>query len=504
MQMFGEGSSGAGVGTTGLVPTRFVWPHGGRRVYLCGDFTRWQETLPLSPVEGSSSVFQVICSLSPGYHQYKFIVDGEWRHDEQQAHMVDTNGNVNNWLLVTKQPHHILPPTSDPVTLGATMDVDHDMLHHIGSGAEEHHHHHHHHPQQQQHHLSRALMAESGATIVTAAEAEASKKNIMDFLLHHSAYELLPESGKVVALDVTLPVKQAFHALYEQGIPAAPLWDAAAQQFVGMLTASDFITILQQLESNGAVFPEEELETHTIAEWKEEKQGLVATTRHSLVSVGPDDTLRHVVDELLSRDIAQLPILYYPAHALVPELLHLACLSDVLKCICRHFRHVPASVPLLSQPIGTLRVGTWVPGIAELGSRALRILRGDERLSQALAVLIEARVSALPIVDENGVFQDVYARRDITALARDRTHMLPQLNDLTVNQALQIGAAQDCTGSGSSSSSRYMMCLRSDSLRYVIERLALPGVRRLICIEAGSRQVEGIITLRDIFHFLLA
>jgi hypothetical protein len=41
MQMFGEGSSGAGVGTTGLVPTRFVWPHGGRRVYLCGDFTRF-------------------------------------------------------------------------------------------------------------------------------------------------------------------------------------------------------------------------------------------------------------------------------------------------------------------------------------------------------------------------------------------------------------------------------------------------------------------------------
>jgi hypothetical protein len=65
--------------------------------------------------------------------QYKFIVDGEWRHDEQQAHMVDTNGNVNNWLLVTKQPHHILPPNSDAIVLGATMDVDHDMLHHVVS-----------------------------------------------------------------------------------------------------------------------------------------------------------------------------------------------------------------------------------------------------------------------------------------------------------------------------------------------------------------------------------
>jgi hypothetical protein len=57
--------------------------------------------------------------------------------------------------------------------------------------------------------------------------------------------------------------------------------------------------------------------------------------------------------------------------------------------ICRHFRHVPASVPLLSQPIGTLRLGTWVPGIAEPGSRTLRILRQDEHLSHALAVLLE-------------------------------------------------------------------------------------------------------------------
>jgi hypothetical protein len=57
--------------------------------------------------------------------------------------------------------------------------------------------------------------------------------------------------------------------------------------------------------------------------------------------------------------------------------------------ICRHFRHVPASVPLLSQPIGTLRLGTWIPGIAEPGSRTLRILRQDEHLSHALAVLLE-------------------------------------------------------------------------------------------------------------------
>ena len=36
------------------------------------------------------------------YHQYKFIVDGEWRHDEMQPFMPDPLGNVNNWLFVRR------------------------------------------------------------------------------------------------------------------------------------------------------------------------------------------------------------------------------------------------------------------------------------------------------------------------------------------------------------------------------------------------------------------
>lgn len=40
------------------------------------------------------------------YHQYKFIVDGEWRHDESQAYMPDPLGNVNNWLFIRKPEQH--------------------------------------------------------------------------------------------------------------------------------------------------------------------------------------------------------------------------------------------------------------------------------------------------------------------------------------------------------------------------------------------------------------
>ncbi|CAM6101562.1 unnamed protein product [Calypogeia fissa] len=496
--MFGEGTvaGGAAPAATGLVPTRFVWTHGGRRVHLCGSFTRWQETLPMSPMEGLPSMFQVVCTLPPGYHQYKFIVDGEWRHDDQLPVMSDPLGNVNNWVLV-REPELVQAESSGH--LGANMDVD-DMAH--GVAHDGHH----------LHHVRGMLVTEIPP--LSEADAVSSRQRIADFLLRYTAYDLLPESGKVVALDVMLPVKQAFHALYEQGIPSAPLWDSDKQQFVGMLSASDFITILRQLGSNGAILAEEDFDTHTIAAWKDEKSqltnhvdGSLLSSRRPLLYVGPDDSLRQVTDRLLQNDVAMVPVLHFPPESdSVPALLHLASLSGVLKCICRHFRHVPATVPLLSQPIGVLPLGTWSPEINEHRGRPLQLLRSNTTLSTALALLLQTGVSSLPIVDEHGSLLDIYSRSDITALARDRSYAHLQLDVVTVTQALQIGAQDYGNGPGGPgmASSRLRMCVRSETLRSVIEQLAHPGVRRLICIEAGSRRVEGIISLKDVFNFLLA
>lgn len=75
-----------------FVPTRFVWRFGGRQVrdaaiveaitigilirrlelawleqvHLCGSFTRWVETIPMAPVEGTPGVFAVVVHLPPG------------------------------------------------------------------------------------------------------------------------------------------------------------------------------------------------------------------------------------------------------------------------------------------------------------------------------------------------------------------------------------------------------------------------------------------------------
>ncbi|KAJ7286733.1 hypothetical protein O6H91_09G104700 [Diphasiastrum complanatum] len=387
--------------------------------------------------------------------------------------MCDPLGHANNWLLVRDSPLILACQGPECSTFGSNMEVDHTIA------VEE----------EQPHNV------------------EACRQRFADFLSRHTAYELLPESGEVVMLDVTLPVKQAFHILHEKGIPLAPLWDSTRQQIVGMLTASDFIIILRQLGNHGAILSEEELDSHTIAVWKDEKSSL---TRHvdssqrsshrQLISVGPNDSLRQVADKLLLYEVATVPVLHTSLQdGSVVQVLLLASLSDILKCTWRHFRHIPSSLPLLLQPIGALRLGTWAPEVSgEIGGRPLVKLHADAYLSTALELLLQVGVSALPVVDGNGSLLDVYTRSDITALARDRAYTTIQFNDITVAQALQIGQ-----GGVTTIGPRCHMCVRSNTLRDVVERLSLPGVRRVICVEAGSRYVEGMISLRDVFKFLL-
>ncbi|XP_043811236.1 sucrose nonfermenting 4-like protein isoform X2 [Manihot esculenta] len=414
-------------GVAGTVLMRFVWPHGGRSVFLSGSFDRWTRLVPMSPMEGCPTVFQAICSITPGFHQ---------------VHVSD----------------------------GTATDV---------------------------------------VPRISEADLQVSRHRISVFLSTHTAYELLPKSGKVLALDVDLPVKQAFHILHEQGIPMAPLWDFSKGQFVGMLSALDFILILRELGNHGSNLTEEELDTHTISAWKEGKaylnrqmDGHGRAFSRCLIHAGPYDNLKEVALRILQNEVATIPIIHSSSEdGSFPQLLHLASLSGILKCICRYFRHCSGTLPILQLPICTIPVGTWVPKIGESNRRPLAMLRPSASLGSALNLLIQAQVSSIPIVDDNDSLVDIYCRSDITALAKDRVYTHININEMTIHQALQLG--QDSYTPYERLNQRCQMCLRSDTLNKVMERLANPGVRRLIIVEAGSKRVEGIVTLSDIFKFLL-
>lgn len=238
----------------------------------------------------------------------------------------------------------------------------------------------------------------------------------------------------MVVLDTAIPVRQAFHALYEQGVHTAPLWDEDGQAFVGMISPGDFIALLCRLQSVAGAPPtlsELELDSLSIDEWmRETVHENRGGPQPALISVCPEDSLLAVSHALLRSGSAALPMLSTGTassdrkgpDARAPaasQLLHLATMPGVLECLMRHFRGVPNALPLLAQPIGALPIGTWVAGLrkdTQLLSdkeppRPLVTMSPSTPLKNALAMLLQAGVGGLPIVDDNNVLLDVYGKR---------------------------------------------------------------------------------------------
>ena len=149
-----------------------------------------------------------------------------------------------------------------------------------------------------------------------AGGQDASRARVLEFLQRHTAYELIPESNKVVVLDTKLPVRQAFHTCYEQGIMAAPLWDELQQEFVGMLSAGDFIDIVKMMGPSlaEAAMSEAELDQSTIAMVREEKAAETGHRPAPLVSVRPEDSLHLVSLTLMQGRLAMAPVLSSGVH----------------------------------------------------------------------------------------------------------------------------------------------------------------------------------------------
>ena len=49
-------------------------------VSLAGSFTGWQQA-PVSLKKSKGGVWKTTVRLAPGRHEYRFLVDGEWRDD---------------------------------------------------------------------------------------------------------------------------------------------------------------------------------------------------------------------------------------------------------------------------------------------------------------------------------------------------------------------------------------------------------------------------------------
>ncbi|XP_071513926.1 uncharacterized protein [Panulirus ornatus] len=291
------------------------------------------------------------------------------------------------------------------------------------------------------------------------------------FFKYHQTYDLIPISAKLVVFDTRLQVKKAFYALVYNGVRAAPLWDSARQQFVGMLTITDFIRILQNFY-NSPNRKMEELEDHRLETWRM----VLKDESRPLISIRPDESLYVAIRSLIHHKIHRLPVI----DPTTGNVLYIVTHKRILKFLYLYISELPKP-SILQKLLRGLEIGTY---------NNIITASQDTLIIEALNKFVEHRISALPIVDADGKLVDIYAKFDVINLAAEGTY-----NNLDVT----LRKANEYRNEWFEDVHR---CKLDETLGTIMERIVRAEVHRLVVVDEKD-QVLGVISLSDILKELV-
>ncbi|CAI5638049.1 unnamed protein product [Oreochromis niloticus] len=299
----------------------------------------------------------------------------------------------------------------------------------------------------------------------------------MKFMKSHRCYDAIPTSCKLVIFDTTLQVKKAFYALVANGLRAAPLWDSKLQRFVGMLTITDFINILHCYYKSPMV-QMYELESHKIETWRGDslRNVYLQYSNNFLISISPEASLFEAIYSLLRYKIHRLPVID-------PEsgnVLHILTHKRILKFLHIFGKKLPKPA-FTKRPIQELGIGTF---------RNIATVQQTASLYDALSIFVERRVSALPVVDEQGKVVALYSRFDVINLAAQKTY---NNLDMTMQEAVE---KRICCVEG------VIKCYPYETLEIILDRIVKAEVHRLVLVDRAD-VVKGIISLSDLLQAMV-
>ena len=74
----------------------------GRSVYLAGEFNDWNPTAKKMSYNAKSGIYSGAVKLAAGTYQYKFVIDGTWCADPENANAVPNDQGTFNSVIEVK------------------------------------------------------------------------------------------------------------------------------------------------------------------------------------------------------------------------------------------------------------------------------------------------------------------------------------------------------------------------------------------------------------------
>ncbi|KIY72814.1 CBS-domain-containing protein [Cylindrobasidium torrendii FP15055 ss-10] len=323
--------------------------------------------------------------------------------------------------------------------------------------------------------------------------------SIRAFLKGRTCYDVFPISFRLIVLDTQLNVKAALQILLSNSVVSAPLWDSESGTFVGMFTVLDIIHLIQHYY-NHASYAEAALDVESLRldRLREIEHGL-GVEQPSRLSHKPTNTLYEAALMLVKTHARRLPLLDHDSGTGQELIVSTLTTYRLLKFISIN---CAKEIQMLTQPLRKLKIGTYVSSSSASEGKPYAPLATAYKHTTVFDVVhlfSSLSISAIPIIDEDGVVVNLYETVDVITLVRLGAY---QSLDLTIEEALNQRST-DFPG--------VVICTASDSLGTLLQLIKKRRVHRLVVVEGEEEERKGgkkgrllgIITLSDVLAYIV-
>ncbi|PCH33602.1 CBS-domain-containing protein [Wolfiporia cocos MD-104 SS10] len=320
---------------------------------------------------------------------------------------------------------------------------------------------------------------------------------IRNLLKGRTSYDSFPVSFRLIVLDSKLEVRKALQCLLSNGVVSAPLWNSERSCFAGMFTVSDIIHLIQYYYTCSSYdSAAQEVETFRLESLRGAASFTLGVATPPMLREHPQASLYDAAKLLIQTHARRVPLLdndTETGHEVIVSILTQYRLLKFISINC------PKEIQQLHLPLRKLGIGTYVgdaPPHEDCSAHRddpfypISTATMSTPVFDVVHMFSERGISAVPIIDEEGIVVNLYETVDVITLVRLGAYTSL---DLTIKAALNE-RSNDFPG--------VVICTASDSLGTLMQLIKKRRVHRLVVVE-GEGRLLGIITLSDVLRYVI-
>ncbi|OBT55744.1 hypothetical protein VE04_03835 [Pseudogymnoascus sp. 24MN13] len=299
-------------------------------------------------------------------------------------------------------------------------------------------------------------------------------KAIRDFLKVRTSYDVLPLSFRLIILNTDLLVKKSLNILLQNGIVSAPLWDSHTSTFAGLLTTSDYINVIQYYWQNPDALGQ--IDQFRLSSLRDVEKAIGVSPIETL-SVHPMRPLYEACRRMLESRARRIPLVDIDDETKREMVVSVVTQYRILKFISVNVEQTE----LLKKSVFEIGLGSY----ANLQTASM-----DTPVIDVIHMMVEHRISSVPIVDENNCVLNVFEAVDVITIIKGGAY---DGLDSSVGDALSK-RSDDFAG--------IYTCGMDDRLDTIFDTLRKSRVHRFVVVDDQNR-LKGVLSLSDVLKYVL-